>query len=99
VDVIEKLNGKGYEIRIFDRYVSLSRLVGKNKSFVEEKLPHLCNMMQDDIDRVIQWADVLVITNRDQMFQEIQPPKTQKIIDLVRIGRLENEYDYDGICW
>jgi GDP-mannose 6-dehydrogenase len=99
VDVIEKLNGKGYEIRIFDRNVSLSRLVGKNKSFIEEKLPHLCYMMQDEINRVLEWADVIVIGNQDKLFQEILPQKGQKIIDLVRIANLENKGAYEGICW
>ncbi|MCG8550849.1 MAG: UDP-glucose/GDP-mannose dehydrogenase family protein [Desulfobacterales bacterium] len=99
VDVIETLNGKGYEIRIYDRNVSLSRLVGKNKSFIEEKLPHLCNMMQGDINRVLEWAEVIVIANRDDMFQEILPRRDQKIIDLVRITRHENKGGYEGICW
>lgn len=99
VDVIEKLHGKGYDIRIFDRNVSLARLVGKNKSFIEEKLPHLCDMMRDDINRVLEWADVIVIANQDKLFQEILPQKGQKIIDLVRIAGLENKGTYEGICW
>ena len=44
VNVIEALYGKGYDIRIFDKNVSLSRLIGKNKSVITEKLPHLDSM-------------------------------------------------------
>jgi metallophosphoesterase superfamily enzyme len=56
-------------------------------------------MMQDEINRVLEWADVIVIGNQDKLFQEILPQKGQKIIDLVRIANLENKGAYEGICW
>jgi GDP-mannose 6-dehydrogenase len=99
VDVIEKLNGKGYKIQIFDHNVSLSRLVGKNKSFIEEKLPHLCDMLQEDLNALLQWAEVIVLTNKDKAFQKISARNGQKIIDLVRIGNRESKGEYEGLCW
>ncbi len=99
VDVIEKLNGKGFEIQIFDSNVTLSRLMGRNKSFIEEKLPHLCKMLHDDLDAMIQWAEVIVITNKNDELHAIGTMQSQKIIDLVGIEDLENNGEYEGICW
>lgn len=99
VNVIEALYGKGYEIRIFDRNVSLSRLIGKNKSVITEKLPHLDNMLQDDLSLLVDWADVLVVSHKDKVFKSMSVRPEQKIIDLVRIEELESFDNYSGLCW
>lgn len=99
VNVIEALHGKGYDIRIFDRNVSLSRLIGKNKSVITEKLPHLDNMLQDDLSALVEWADVLVVSNKDQAFKSMSVRSEQQIIDLVRIEELESCDNYSGLCW
>lgn len=99
VNVIEALYGKGYEIRIFDRNVSLSRLIGKNKSVITEKLPHLDNMLLDDLSDLGTWADVLVISNKDKMFKTMSIKPGQEVIDLVRIEELEQYDNYSGLCW
>ena len=99
VNVIEALYGKGYEIRIFDRNVSLSRLIGKNKSVITEKLPHLDNMLLDDLSDLGTWADVLVISNKDKIFKTMSIKPGQEVIDLVRIEELEQYDNYSGLCW
>jgi GDP-mannose 6-dehydrogenase len=99
VEVIERLYGKGYEIRIFDKNVVLSRLVGKNKSFIEEKLPHLSQMLSEDMDLVASWSEVLVITNKEEAFKHINPKPEQVVIDLARIENLRKNENYEGICW
>jgi len=99
VEIIERLNGKGYKIKIFDKNVILSRLVGKNKSFIEEKLPHISQMLSEDINDVLGWAETLVITNKEQAFVSIKPTRGQKIIDLARIESLSDYENYNGICW
>lgn len=99
VNVIEALYGKGYDIRIFDKNVSLSRLIGKNKSVITEKLPHLDSMLQDDLSLLVDWADVLVVSNKDKVFKSMSVRPEQKIIDLVRIKELESFDNYSGLCW
>ena len=99
VDIVEKLSGKGYQVRIYDPNVNLSRLIGRNKSFIEEKLPHLCYMMVDSVDELAGWAEVIVITNKDGLYQNINVAHDQTIIDLVRISNLEDSKLYEGICW
>ncbi len=99
VNVIEYLHGKGYDIEIFDKNVSLSRLIGKNKSVISEKLPHLDKMLKDDLQDVCSHAELLVISNKDEQFKTLQLRPGQKIFDLVRIKELESSPDYKGLCW
>ncbi len=99
IKVIEALHGKGYDIKIFDQNVSLSRIIGKNKSVVEELLPHISSMLKDDIKDVIDWADLLIVTYKDSLFADIHPRDGQIIIDLVRIKELEEQANYNGLWW
>lgn len=99
VNVIEYLHGKGYEIEIFDKNVSLSRLIGKNKSVISEKLPHLDKMLKDDLQAVCNNAELLVISNKDEQFKTLQLRPDQQIFDLVRIKELESYPNYKGLCW
>lgn len=99
VNVIEHFHGKGYEIRIYDKNVSISRLLGKNKSIIAEKLPHLNVMLQDDLEDVTNWAELLVISNKDEAFKTIQPKKGQLVYDLARVNGIENCEGYNGLCW
>ena len=99
IHIIESLYGKGYDVRIYDKNVSLSRIIGKNKSVVQEKLPHISTMLKDNLDEVKNWAEVLVISNKDEQFSKIVPDNNQIIIDLVRIKELEHYYGYNGLWW
>ena len=99
VSVIEALHGKGYEICIYDRNVSIARLIGKNKSVIAEKLPHLNRMLRDNLQEVVNDAEVIIIANRDPQFADINISDQQQIIDLVRIDKLEQKNNYYGICW
>ncbi len=99
IQVIESLYGKGNSIRIFDKNVSLSRIIGKNKSVVEERLPHISSMLKDNIKDVTDWAEVLIVTYKDSQFTNLQLHEGQVIFDLVRIKELENNPNYDGLWW
>ncbi len=99
VNVIEALKGKGYNIRIYDKNVSVSRLVGKNKSVIMQKLPHLNAMLHDDLQELVAWSDVLVLSNKSEEFKSLKLKKNQTLIDLVRIKELENSDNYNGLCW
>lgn len=99
VNVIEHFHGKGYEIRIYDRNVSISRLMGKNKSIIAEKLPHLNVMLQDNLEDVTNWAELLVISNKDEAFKTIQPKNGQLVYDFARVSGIENYEGYNGLCW
>lgn len=99
INIIEALHGKGYDLRIFDKNVSLSRIIGKNKSVVEERMPHISSMLKDDIEAITNWAEVIIIANNDPLFTGISVKEAQIIVDLVRIKELEQLPMYHGLWW
>ena len=99
VSIIENLSGKGCEVKIYDKNVALSRLIGKNKSVITEKLPHLNSMLQDSLQSVLAWAEVLVVANKEEEFKTLVLNDNQIVIDLVRIPELEKQKNYKGLCW
>ena len=99
----EALLGKGYALRIYDRNVSIARLVGANKQYIEEQIPHLSQHLCDSIDEVIEQSEVIVIGNASPEFTEAvtRCRPDQIVIDLVRIPLdfSKVQAQYDGICW
>ena len=99
----EALLGKGYELCIYDRNVSMARLMGANKEYIEQQIPHLSRHLCDSVDDVIARSDVIVIGNGAPEFSDAvarcRPDQT--IIDLVRIpiDFAALQAHYDGICW
>ena len=99
VEVIEKLIGKGYEVEVFDQNVNFSRLVGKNKSYIIEYLPHLNNLLKNNMQEVADWADLIVLTNNDSLFSGLRLNRHKTVIDLVRFPEFMNMPNYEGILW
>jgi len=104
VTLIETLIGKGLQLAIYDRDVSLARLVGANKEYIEREIPHISQLMRDSVKDVLDHAEVLVIGNKAAEFKEIETQlrADQTVIDLVRLfdGKTsDKEGAYQGICW
>ena len=101
VDVAEALYGRGYEIHIYDKNVKVSQLTGTNADFIAAKLPHLHQIITDDLDAVCSECDVLVITNKEKEFAEVPARYPHKcIVDLVRqFNELDYDGNYEGISW
>ena len=103
VILAEALLGKGYELCIYDKNVSLARLVGANKQYIEEQIPHLSRHLCNSLDEVIEKSEVIVIGNGSPEFTEAIPKcrADQIVIDLVRlpIDFSKVQAQYDGICW
>lgn len=102
VELIETLLGKGFTIRIYDRNVTTSRLIGANKRFIEEHIPHLSSILVDRIEDVVEASQVVVVGYAASEFgPALQTMRAdQTIIDLARIGDRETlKAAYDGICW
>jgi GDP-mannose 6-dehydrogenase len=103
VILAEALLGKGYQLCIYDRNVSLARLVGANKRYINEQIPHLSQHLCDSVDELIDRSEVVVIGNGSPEFSEAvtRCRPDQAVIDLVRIpldfSRVAAQYD--GICW
>ena len=103
VILAEALLGKGYQLKIYDRNVSLARLVGANKEYIEHQIPHLSSLLCDAVDEVLDGSDVIVVGNAAPEFTaavaRCRPGQT--VIDLVRlpVEREKLEATYEGICW
>ena len=102
VDVIERLLGKGYDIRVYDKNVSMAKLVGANRDYILNHIPHISRLMVETIDEVLEHAEVIVIGNKAGEFNGIvdRLRPDQVVVDLVRIAPLTTrEGKYYGICW
>jgi GDP-mannose 6-dehydrogenase len=103
VALAETLYGRGYAVRIFDEHVCLSRLIGTNRAYIEQQLPHIEALLQDSAEKVIDQSETIIIGNANPAFRDllsrISPEQT--VIDLVRITRnLEGVLsNYQGIGW
>ena len=102
VEVIERLLGKGYDLKLYDRNVNIASLVGANRDYILNQIPHISKLMVDSIDEVLEHADTIVIGNGDEEFSSILDRINEKqvVVDLVRITPETSKDDqYDGICW
>jgi GDP-mannose 6-dehydrogenase len=103
VDVIEILLGKGFEIRIYDRNVQLSKLMGANKEYILKKIPYISKFIVDNSKQIINHAEVIVVVNKEREFSDIlnTVPEHKIIYDLMNIDfknkpKMKN---YFGIAW
>jgi GDP-mannose 6-dehydrogenase len=102
IEIIERLIGKGNDLRIYDKNVKIARLVGANRDFILNHIPHISHLMVDSIDAVLDHAQTVVIGNRDSDFINISQRmrEDQHLVDFVRIiDRRSNNGNYEGICW
>ncbi len=102
LEITERLLGKGYSLRIYDKNVHLSRLMGKNKDYLYNKLPHINDILTENLEQFISGLEVLVIVNRENEINKIFKEDLQniEIVDLVRINDGYNtKIEYEGICW
>ena len=103
VILAERLLGKGFQLAIYDRNVSIARLVGANKQYITEQIPHLSAHLLESIDDVIASSDVIVVGNPSPEFCEAvtRCRADQIVIDLVRLplDMANVKAAYQGICW
>ncbi|MFI6301330.1 nucleotide sugar dehydrogenase [Amycolatopsis thailandensis] len=103
VELAERLLGKGYDLRIYDANVSLSRLMGANREYIEGRLPHLGQLLAGSIEEVVDHAEVCLIGSADpDVLAALPAGGGRTIIDLVRVpdaDRRRTEEGYVGLAW
>lgn len=99
--LVENLIGKGYQVQVYDHNVSLARLQGANKAYIEKEIPHIASLMVDSVDALLAKSEVIVIGNKTPEFMQVPDMvgSHQTIIDLVRIQDRVSENGYQGIAW
>ena len=102
VTLIETLIGKGYELAIYDRDVSLARLFGANKEYIEREIPHISQLMRGSVAEVLDTCNTIVVGNRSAEFKNLEDMLREQhvLIDLVRLfDKQPGKGSYQGICW
>jgi GDP-mannose 6-dehydrogenase len=103
VVLAERLLGKGFELSIFDNFVKISRLLGKNKDFIEREIPHLDRLLKEDARGVLQGAEIIVVGHADATTRTLisEHAAGKRIIDLSGYADLRQApgAQYEGICW
>lgn len=104
VELAERLIGKGYQLKIYDANVALSRLVGANRAFIAERLPHIGQLLTDDLADVLDHAEICIVgtTDPDVVTAIDGAGADRLVVDLVRLpdaaARRKGE-GYVGIGW
>jgi GDP-mannose 6-dehydrogenase len=103
VDLVEAMIGKGFKIRIHDHNVSLAKLMGANKVYIEKEIPHISQLLCSSAEELVAQSDVLVLASKDKTYlgalRGVNGNKS--IVDLVRLFTPEQHpsSEYYGICW
>ncbi len=104
VQLVKRLLGEGCQVRIWDQDVSLGRLAGSNRQYIEEVIPHIASLLSADLEQVVRSAEVVILGNKsakkEQLSQYLDPG--QIVVDLVNLDRAQrpdNLAVYQGICW
>ncbi|HET7546143.1 MAG TPA: nucleotide sugar dehydrogenase [Usitatibacter sp.] len=102
VELVERLIGKGYDLRIYDGNVRMAAIHGANRDYILNHIPHISKLMVAGIDEVIAHGRTIVIGNGAAEFRDVprRLEEGQQVVDLVRIADTRSVRGvYDGICW
>jgi GDP-mannose 6-dehydrogenase len=103
VQVIKRLLGEGCQVKVWDRDVSLGRLAGSNRQYIEEVIPHIGSLLSSEFEEVVQSGEVVIIAtkvDKDRLAGCVS--SKQVVIDLVNLdpaNRPTGGASYQGICW
>jgi GDP-mannose 6-dehydrogenase len=103
VQLVETLLGRGYHIGIYDERVEIARLVGANKAYLEEEIPHITSLMYSSLEDLLEWAETVVIAHGGEPALRALSlvRENQTVIDLVGVVGDDRGFRgaYEGICW
>lgn len=103
VDAIERLLGKGFNVRIYDRNVHLSQLTGANKEFILQRIPYISRFITDNLREVLDPSELIVVVNKEPGLKELLMPlmDSKLVYDLANVGfdRAAVAANYQGIAW
>jgi GDP-mannose 6-dehydrogenase len=99
----EKLLGKGYDLRIYDRFVQVATLMGSNRAYIDREIPHLERLMVASPEAALSGTKIAIIGH---VAPEDRPAVLASlsghvVIDLAGLGDLRGHpgITYEGLCW
>jgi GDP-mannose 6-dehydrogenase len=99
----ERLLGKGFPLKIYDRSVNVANLMGSNRAYIKQEIPHLEELMVDTPEEALASSTLAVIghVNGDDRKAMIAALKDHAVFDLAGIEALRTHpgIDYRGFCW
>src|SRR5437867_7618769 len=102
--LVKRLLGEGRQIQIWDDNVSLGRVIGSTRRYIEDVIPHIGSLLSSNLEQVLENAEVVIVgtrgIDRDALRASLKPQ--QIAIDLVNLEksrRLNGHAFYKGICW
>jgi GDP-mannose 6-dehydrogenase len=103
VIMAERFIGKGLQLCIFDPEVNIARLIGANRRYIEESIPHIATLMTDDLEQLMRQAEVLVVAMKTPAvltaLEEYTRPG-QLVLDVTGLPQRETQHaGYQGVCW
>jgi GDP-mannose 6-dehydrogenase len=101
VDLVERLIGKGCEIRIFDPNVRLSHLIGANKEYLNRVLPHVTDLMVPEMSDALDWAELIVVTTANPTYRSgiLNARHDQVVLDFCRLDLADTSAKVEGFLW
>jgi GDP-mannose 6-dehydrogenase len=104
VSLIKHLLGEGCEVRIWDQHVSMGRVLGSNRRYIEEVIPHIGSLLQPSLELVVMMSEIIVIATAGVDLKTLATllRPDQVVIDLVNLEksqRIVGGAPYEGICW
>ena len=103
VELAERLIGKGYQVNIFDQTVHYAQITGRNRLYIDTKIPHLSLLMKSNLNELIQNSELLIIGKNDPLFEQALNSRngadTKLIVDLVGFMSFPANTITEGICW
>jgi GDP-mannose 6-dehydrogenase len=102
VEVAQNLLGRGYKVRIYDPQLNLSRIVGRNKRMIDEKMPHLASLLHHDLAAAIGEQGLVVAAQRCASAADLAKCLTPRhqVLDVNGWAELRSlAVKYEGFCW
>ncbi len=100
VDLVETLLGKGYDVKIYDHNVQLSKLIGSNRSYIDQHLPHISALLCNTAGEVIGHGQTILVVHKvKEVLEHTAMLQKKHVIDLVRMEELRDLPVYEGINW
>lgn len=84
VKLSELLINKGFKVKIYDKNISLAHIVGTNKAYIREEMPHISSLLCHSLDEALQYSEVIVVGHNIKEFRGVKKKirKDQIFIDL-----------------